>query len=130
MTAEGAGAVSDRLASNRRAVRSEYGGAQSPTQEERDRGRTLADEARQAALQQFPDGITAEGEREWRRVPFAHGYQVGFAAALANARVEIQSSRLDGSLKMERYVDGRWVAWDGIAVPGERYTVRTVRTRP
>ncbi|QNJ55562.1 hypothetical protein SEA_PHINKY_71 [Microbacterium phage Phinky] len=30
-------------------------------------------------------------------------------------------------ITLERFVDGRWVAWDGIMQPGVHYIVRTTR---
>ncbi|UDL15441.1 hypothetical protein SEA_PEPE25_66 [Microbacterium phage Pepe25] len=101
---------------------------------------SVADEAKAAAEAEYPAedlvlirngagepmAAIAAGTHVMSRVPFAHGYQRGYEAAT----VEIQGTRIDGSLKMERLVNGRWVAWDGTVIPGESYTVRTVRARP
>ncbi|QNJ55563.1 hypothetical protein SEA_PHINKY_72 [Microbacterium phage Phinky] len=46
---------------------------------------SVADEAKVAALEAYPQGITAEGIAEWRRTPFAHGYQRGYAAGAEEA---------------------------------------------
>lgn len=83
---------------------------------------SVADEAKAAAEAEYPAEVTsiavADSIARMRQVPFAHGYQRGYAAG----RMTIVDT-------LERFVDGHWEKWDGTVEPGVRYQFRTKRTR-